>query len=136
MEVPSASRPSQLESLVLWVQTNYAEPLDSLKQSLRIAYVVFAFCSALFLGALKALVVGPVAALLLILGNVGHSCCPARPRYRKRKISHSAEFSVGASSVRGVKAGYGSSGAPAMLVPSLAPSRSVRETIQEVKMVQ
>ncbi|CAD5171925.1 unnamed protein product [Musa acuminata subsp. malaccensis] len=390
MEVPSPSRPSQLESLVLWVQTNYAEPLDSLKQSLRIAYVVFAFCSALFLGALKALVVGPVAALLLILGNVGvilglfpahvawtvysivktdsinaalklaflfalpifvglwlalaifgsvlvglgygfvtpwvstfeafrkdgetnkflhsivdgtwstikgsctvvrdfadicyHSyplylkelresshdhqpysirlievpacvvvalmglivdiplytvialikspymlfkgwqrllqdlisregpfletaCVPVaglailfwplvvvgsvllaivssifiglygsvvvyqersfkrgvafvvamvaefdeytndwlylregsilpKPRYRKRKISHSAEFSVGASSVRGVKAGYGSSGAPAMLVPSLAPSRSVRETIQEVKMVQ
>lgn len=35
--------------------------------------------------------------------------------------------------------GKGNSGpfdAPAMLVPSLAPSRSVREVIQEVKMVQ
>ncbi|RWW27974.1 hypothetical protein BHE74_00022900 [Ensete ventricosum] len=88
MEVPSPLRPSQLESLMLWVRNNYAEPLNSLKQSLRIAYVVFAFCSALFLGALKGpvlmaflgssfiescetLVVGPVAALLMILGNVG-----------------------------------------------------------------
>ena len=69
MEVPSPSRPSQLESLVLWVQTNYAEPLDSLKQSLRIAYVVFAFCSALFLGALK----GPV--LMAFLGSSSIESC-------------------------------------------------------------
>ncbi|XVF59438.1 hypothetical protein PTKIN_Ptkin07bG0276000 [Pterospermum kingtungense] len=38
---------------------------------LRIVYVVFAFFSALFLGALKALLVGPVAGLILIIGNVG-----------------------------------------------------------------
>ncbi|XP_050376240.1 uncharacterized membrane protein At3g27390 [Argentina anserina] len=34
-------------------------------------YVVFAFCSALFLGFLKAVIVGPVSALILIVGNVG-----------------------------------------------------------------
>ncbi|XP_022740956.1 uncharacterized membrane protein At3g27390 isoform X3 [Durio zibethinus] len=38
---------------------------------LKIVYVVFAFCSALFLGALKGLLVGPVAGLILIIGNVG-----------------------------------------------------------------
>ncbi|KAF2295211.1 hypothetical protein GH714_032152 [Hevea brasiliensis] len=38
---------------------------------LRILYVVFAFCSAFFLGALKAVLVGPVAASILIGGNVG-----------------------------------------------------------------
>ncbi|KAK9678565.1 hypothetical protein RND81_11G219600 [Saponaria officinalis] len=38
---------------------------------LRILYVVFAFCAALFLGALKGLLVGPIAALILIIGNVG-----------------------------------------------------------------
>ncbi|TYH44800.1 hypothetical protein ES332_D11G219800v1 [Gossypium tomentosum] len=38
---------------------------------LRIVYVVFAFCSALFLGALKGLLVGPIAALILIIGNLG-----------------------------------------------------------------
>ncbi|XVF15572.1 hypothetical protein REPUB_Repub09cG0165900 [Reevesia pubescens] len=37
----------------------------------KIAYVVFAFCSALFLGALKGLLVGPIASLILIIGNVG-----------------------------------------------------------------
>ncbi|KAA3474215.1 putative membrane protein isoform X2 [Gossypium australe] len=38
---------------------------------LRIVYVVFAFCSAFFLGALKGLLVGPIAALILIIGNLG-----------------------------------------------------------------
>ncbi|XP_061347005.1 uncharacterized membrane protein At3g27390 [Gastrolobium bilobum] len=38
---------------------------------MKASYVVFAFCCALFLGAIKGLVVGPVAALLLIIGNVG-----------------------------------------------------------------
>ncbi|KAE8695088.1 cyclin-dependent kinase inhibitor 1-like isoform X1 [Hibiscus syriacus] len=38
---------------------------------LKVAYVVFAFCSALFLGALKGLLVGPIAALILIIGNLG-----------------------------------------------------------------
>ncbi|KAG1342234.1 putative membrane protein [Cocos nucifera] len=303
--------------MIRWVTTNYAEPLDVVQRTVRIAYVVFAFCAALFLGALKALVVGPIAALLLILGNVGvilglfpahvawtvysllktncinaalkfaflfalpvlsglwlalsifgsglvgvgfgfftpwvstfeafrqnsetkkffhcivaggvikspymlfkgwqrllqdlisregpfleTACVPIAglaillwplvvvgsillaivssifiglygsvivyqersfrrgaafviamvaefdeytndwlylregPRYRKRKVSHSTEFSVGSSTARGVKIGSGSSDAPAMLVPNLAPSRSVREAIQEVKMVQ
>ncbi|XP_008805808.2 uncharacterized membrane protein At3g27390 [Phoenix dactylifera] len=66
-----ASSSWQLDSLIRWVTTNYAEPLDAVQRTVRIAYVVFAFCAALFLGALKALVVGPIAALLLILGNVG-----------------------------------------------------------------
>ncbi|KAJ4963704.1 hypothetical protein NE237_023643 [Protea cynaroides] len=38
---------------------------------LRISYVVFAFCSALFLGFFKGLLVGPIAGLILIFGNVG-----------------------------------------------------------------
>ncbi|KAK6798433.1 hypothetical protein RDI58_006136 [Solanum bulbocastanum] len=38
-------------------------------------YVVFAFCSALFLGALKSLLVGPIAGLILIIGNVGVILC-------------------------------------------------------------
>ncbi|KAE8672607.1 cyclin-dependent kinase inhibitor 1-like isoform X1 [Hibiscus syriacus] len=38
---------------------------------LKVAYVVFAFCSALFLGALKGFLVGPIAALILIIGNLG-----------------------------------------------------------------
>ncbi|KAJ8764456.1 hypothetical protein K2173_006196 [Erythroxylum novogranatense] len=56
-----------------------------------------------------------------------------KPRYRKHKVSHSSEISVGGSQA---KHGSVSAEAPAMLVPSLAPSRSVRETIQEIKMVQ
>lgn len=59
-----------------------------------------------------------------------------KPMYRKKKGSHSSEFSVGASTRRGVKGGSGRQDAPAMFVPNLAPSKSVRETIQEVKMVQ
>ncbi|KAF4380786.1 hypothetical protein F8388_017140 [Cannabis sativa] len=35
------------------------------------SYLVFAFCSALFLGALKGLLVGPIVGLILITGNVG-----------------------------------------------------------------
>ncbi|XP_039054146.1 uncharacterized membrane protein At3g27390-like [Hibiscus syriacus] len=38
---------------------------------LEVVYVEFAFCSALFLGALKGLLVGPIAALILIIGNLG-----------------------------------------------------------------
>ncbi|KAK8952437.1 hypothetical protein KSP39_PZI003081 [Platanthera zijinensis] len=59
-----------------------------------------------------------------------------KPMYRKKKVSHSSEFSVGAGTRRGIKGGSGRQDAPAMFVPSLAPSRSVRDTIQEVKMVQ
>ncbi|CAN0883753.1 Uncharacterized membrane protein At3g27390 [Linum grandiflorum] len=58
-----------------------------------------------------------------------------RPRYRKKKAhSSSSELSVGGSTRS--KLNSATSVAPAMLVPSLAPSRSVRETIQEVKMIQ
>ena len=46
--------------------------------------------------------------------------------------SQSTEFSVRGNSVAGSRLHE----PPAMFVPSLAPSRSVRETIQEVKMVQ
>ncbi|CAN1324648.1 Uncharacterized membrane protein At3g27390 [Linum perenne] len=58
----------------------------------------------------------------------------ARPRYRKKKAHSSSELSVGGSTRS--KLNSSMSVAPAMLVPSLAPSRSVRETIQEVKMIQ
>ncbi|XP_071710149.1 uncharacterized membrane protein At3g27390 [Rutidosis leptorrhynchoides] len=44
--------------------------LNVLPDWLKIIYVVFAFCSALFVGALKSLLVGPIAALILITGNV------------------------------------------------------------------
>lgn len=64
------------------------------------------------------------------------SMLSSRPRYRKRKVPRSAELSVRARSVARDKSGSVSSDAPAMLVPSLAPSRSIREAIQEVKMVQ
>ncbi|KAI4327462.1 hypothetical protein L6164_019922 [Bauhinia variegata] len=59
-----------------------------------------------------------------------------KPQYRKKKVSQSSEFSVGGNSVAGSKLNTSSMEPPAMLMPSLAPSRSVRETIQEVKMVQ
>ncbi|RZB57346.1 putative membrane protein isoform B [Glycine soja] len=55
-----------------------------------------------------------------------------KPQYRKKKASQSSEFSVRGNSVRGNT----SMEPPAMLMPCLAPSRSVKETIQEVKMVQ
>ncbi|XP_027347219.1 uncharacterized membrane protein At3g27390 isoform X2 [Abrus precatorius] len=58
-----------------------------------------------------------------------------KPQYRKKKASQSSEFSVRGNSVGGSKLNA-STEPPAMFMPSLAPSRSVRETIQEVKMVQ
>jgi len=36
-----------------WAAANYAEPMTSMQQSLRVAYVVFAFCAAFFLGGIK-----------------------------------------------------------------------------------
>lgn len=59
-----------------------------------------------------------------------------KPQYRKKKVPRSGEFPVGSSNVAGGQFSFRSSDAPAMLVPSLAPSRSIREAIQEVKMVQ
>jgi len=60
-----------MDSVKAWVAANYVEPMTSMQQSLRVAYVVFSFCAAFFLGGIKAMVVGPVAAALMILGNVG-----------------------------------------------------------------
>ncbi|XP_020581003.1 uncharacterized membrane protein At3g27390 [Phalaenopsis equestris] len=60
-----------LDSMNRWIRENYAAPIDSIKFLFRIAYVAFAFCSALLIGALKGIVVGPIAGLLLILGNIG-----------------------------------------------------------------
>ncbi|PKA56107.1 putative membrane protein [Apostasia shenzhenica] len=65
----TAARPR--DSLHRWFEENYEASMESVKYGLRISYVVFAFCSALFVGALKGLLVGPVAGLLLILGNIG-----------------------------------------------------------------
>ncbi|KAI4314959.1 hypothetical protein L6164_027814 [Bauhinia variegata] len=59
-----------------------------------------------------------------------------KPQYRKKMIPHSSEFSIGGNTVAGNKLNTPSMEPPAMLMPNLAPSRSVRETIQEVKMVQ
>lgn len=59
-----------------------------------------------------------------------------RPRYRNKKGSNSSDYSVKRnSSVQG-RLNSIFAEAPAMLVPSLTSSRSVREAIQEVKMVQ
>ncbi|XP_065876573.1 uncharacterized membrane protein At3g27390 isoform X2 [Euphorbia lathyris] len=55
-----------------------------------------------------------------------------KPHYRK-KASNSSELSVGGTRR---KAGSTPAESSAMFMPSLAPSRSVRETIQEVKVVQ
>lgn len=60
----------------------------------------------------------------------------ARPQYRKKMASQSSEFSNRGNSVAGSKLNTTTMEPPAMFMPNLAPSRSVRETIQEVKMVQ
>ncbi|KAG0526008.1 hypothetical protein BDA96_06G107900 [Sorghum bicolor] len=60
-----------METVKGWVAANYAEAMASMQHSLRVAYVVFSFCAAFFLGGIKAMVVGPVAAALMIVGNVG-----------------------------------------------------------------
>ncbi|XP_051140895.1 uncharacterized membrane protein At3g27390 [Andrographis paniculata] len=44
---------------------------DGLQDAIKTLYVVFAFCLALCFGVLKSLVIGPIAALLLIFGNSG-----------------------------------------------------------------
>ncbi|GAU39829.1 hypothetical protein TSUD_154590, partial [Trifolium subterraneum] len=59
-----------------------------------------------------------------------------KPQYRKKVVSQSSEFSTrGGNSVSGSRRNT-TMEPPAMFMPNLAPSRSVRETIQEVKMVQ
>lgn len=59
-----------------------------------------------------------------------------KPLYRKKCVTQSPEFSFRGNPLAGGKISFGSTEAPAMLMPSLAHSRSVVETIQEVKMVQ
>ncbi|EXB55910.1 hypothetical protein L484_008261 [Morus notabilis] len=43
----------------------------NLRGCLKVVYLILAFCSALFLGALKGFLVGPIACLILIIGNIG-----------------------------------------------------------------
>ncbi|KAF3438940.1 hypothetical protein FNV43_RR17215 [Rhamnella rubrinervis] len=59
-----------------------------------------------------------------------------KPQYRKKRISRSSDFSIGGNRVAEDKVSSAQGEAPAMLVPSIARSRSVREVIQEVKVVQ
>lgn len=59
-----------------------------------------------------------------------------KPRYRKKQVSHSSELTVRDNRVREDRFNSVSLEAPAMLMPRIGPSRSVRETIQEVRMVQ
>ncbi|KAG6666265.1 uncharacterized membrane protein At3g27390 isoform X2 [Carya illinoinensis] len=59
-----------------------------------------------------------------------------KPLYRKKCPAQSSEFSFRGNHVPGGKINSLSTEAPAMLMPSLAHSRSVMEAIQEVKMVQ
>ncbi|PIN10105.1 hypothetical protein CDL12_17310 [Handroanthus impetiginosus] len=59
-----------------------------------------------------------------------------KPRYRKRKPSSSTHLSVGRNQSLRDRFGSAFPEAPGMLVPSLTASRSVREVIKEVKMVQ
>uniref|UniRef100_A0A5B6ZXK5 Uncharacterized protein n=1 Tax=Davidia involucrata TaxID=16924 RepID=A0A5B6ZXK5_DAVIN len=59
-----------------------------------------------------------------------------KPQYRKKKISHSSELSVGRNHSAEGKIGSVFTEAPVVLMPSLSSSRSVRNSIQEVKMVQ
>ncbi|GMH24087.1 hypothetical protein Nepgr_025930 [Nepenthes gracilis] len=59
-----------------------------------------------------------------------------KPQYKKKKLSHSSELSVRDNHVRANRFSSVSTEASSIFMPTLAPSRSVRETIQEVKMVQ
>ncbi|GJN02774.1 hypothetical protein PR202_ga20158 [Eleusine coracana subsp. coracana] len=69
-----------MDAVKAWVAANYEKPMASMQHSLQAAYVVFSFCAAFFIGGIKgtpflvitpSMVVGPVAAALMILGNVG-----------------------------------------------------------------
>ncbi|KAL0377722.1 UNVERIFIED_CONTAM: putative membrane protein [Sesamum radiatum] len=59
-----------------------------------------------------------------------------KPRYRKRKPSNSSETTISRNQSLHERFGAVIHEAPGMLVPSLTASRSVREAIKEVKMVQ
>lgn len=59
-----------------------------------------------------------------------------KPRYRKRKPSDSTDLSVTRSPSIRERFGHMFQDAPGMLVPTLTSSRSVRETMKELQMVQ
>ncbi|GFQ05085.1 uncharacterized membrane protein at3g27390 [Phtheirospermum japonicum] len=59
-----------------------------------------------------------------------------KPRYRKRKPSNSSELSVPRNQSLHERLGSVITEGPGMIVPGLTASRSVREVIKEVKMVQ
>lgn len=59
-----------------------------------------------------------------------------KPRYRKKHLSHSSELTVGETRIHNNRFDSVPVESPGMLMPSMEPSRSVRRTIQEVKMVQ
>ncbi|XP_068314506.1 uncharacterized membrane protein At3g27390-like [Pyrus communis] len=59
-----------------------------------------------------------------------------KPKYRKRAVAQSPEFSVRGNQLAEGTLSPAPMEAPAMLMPSIADSRSVRDVIQEVKMVQ
>jgi hypothetical protein len=60
--LPGASTPAtnersirfdSMDKVKAWAGANYAEPMGSVEQSLRVAYVVLSFCAAFFLGGIK-----------------------------------------------------------------------------------
>lgn len=60
-----------------------------------------------------------------------------KPKYRKRKASHSTEFSISSNHPAQVKrSGLTIETPAAILIPSLSTSRSVREAIREVGIMQ
>ncbi|GER30874.1 membrane protein [Striga asiatica] len=59
-----------------------------------------------------------------------------KPRYRKRKPSNSSELTVPRNQSIHERLGYAATESPGMIVPRLTASRSVREVMKEVKMVQ
>ncbi|CAN6680149.1 unnamed protein product [Malus baccata var. baccata] len=68
------------------------------------------------------------------LSSLMVSLCAARPKYRKRAVAQSPEFSIRGNQLATLSPAPME--APAMLMPSIANSRSVRDVIQEVKIVQ
>jgi hypothetical protein len=70
--------------------------VTNLGSCLKISYVIFAFCSAFFLGAIKGLIVGPIAGLTLIVGNVGVILClfPAHVTWTIYAVAKTNRFDI------------------------------------------
>lgn len=72
-----------MESVKGWVAADYAaEPMASVQHSLRVAYVVFSFCAAFFLGGIKGtpfLSCKPIAFASLAMFWSGAPLCCAAP---------------------------------------------------------